>query len=99
MSAPLLLGYKATWAHEAAFPGSGGYLSVSTVSDAYTPDAIEFYEAKGDKVTDVWAIYLTPDRRSIFTVNLDGTLRGWHDMPAGAAPQPHPYWSEQKAEV
>jgi len=98
MSAPLLLGYKAKWAHEAPFPGSGGYLSCSTVSDAYTPENIEFYGGKGDKVIDVWAIYLTPNRRSLFTVNLDGTLRAWQDM-VGEAPQPHPYWSEQKAEV
>jgi hypothetical protein len=92
-NAPLLLGLKATWRHAAPFPGSGGYLSVSSVSDAYTPENIDFYGSKGDEVGEVWAIYVTPDRRSLFTVNMDGTLRAMHGMPEGAAPKPHPHWA------
>jgi hypothetical protein len=100
MSAPLLLGYKATWVKEAPFPGSGGYLSSSSTSDAYTPENIEFYAGLGDVVKDIWAIYQSPDRQTLVTVNLDGTLRSSMLVFDPSVPlTPHLHWANGQAAV
>lgn len=100
MSAPLLIGYKAHFVKEAPFPGSGGFLSSSCTSDAYTPENIEFYARLGETAKDIWAIYLTPDRTHLFTVNLDGTLRSMMRCRETAGHmQPHPYWADDQAAV
>jgi hypothetical protein len=92
-NAPMLIGYKATYVKEAPFAGSGGYLSSSSISDAYTPEEIAFYEERGHAAKDVWAIYASPDRRTLLTVNLDGTLRSTMVRRDTSEPIPHPYWA------
>lgn len=93
-NAPLMLGLKASFVREAPFAGSGGYLSSSYVSDAYTPENVAFYAERDHTVSEVWAIYVSPDRRSILTVNMDGTLRALNTrIDPAAEPQPHPYWA------
>jgi hypothetical protein len=92
-NAPMLIGYKAQYVKEAPFPGSGGYLSSSSTFDAYTPEEIAWYEERGHIAKDVWAIYVSPDRVTLLTVNLDGTLRSTMERPDTSEPIPHPYWA------
>lgn len=95
-NAPTLIGYKATWVREAPFPGSRGYLSSSSVSDAYTPENILFYAERDHTIIDVWAIYETADGELLFTVNLDGTLRSIKACVKGYGEmQPLPEWTHR----
>lgn len=93
-NAPLLIGVKGTWVHEAPFEGSGGYLSSSSVSDALTPENAAMYLEKDHRLVDQWSIYYTPDRTALFTVNMDGTLRSWMQRKPGmGVMRPHPNWA------
>ena len=93
-NAPVMIGIKASYVREAPFAGSGGYLSSSSVSDVYTPEKVEFYAERDHTVSEVWAIYVSPDRKSILTVNMDGTLRALNTRTdPNVEPQPHAYWA------